>query len=121
MFKPFLARYIHNLILEGIRQRAGEVLLRHDDKEITVRYRIGNKWFYVPSPPRRAQSELFQGIKEWAGLSDERAPGSEKGVLLVTLLGKVLDLPVTLRRDPDGETITIQLTEERPTGRQEHT
>lgn len=107
--KPIIA-YVHNVILEAIRDRISEIVFRQDEGGITLRFRRGDESLYVPSPQRKAQVVLFDCLKDMAGLSSDGEPGREDGEISYTRGSEVLQLPVTLRRAPPVETIVISLS-----------
>jgi len=110
MFEEPIVKYVRNLILEAFRESVTHIVLHQYQRSVTVRYRRDDEVLYVPSPPRKAQVALFDCLKGMAGLSSEGERGREDGEISYTRGSEVLQLPVTLRRAPAGETIVISLS-----------
>jgi len=116
MFEGPIVMYVRNVVLEAFREKATDIVLRQDENGVTLRYRRGDQVLPVPSPPQKAQFVLFDYLKDVAGLSKEGASASEDGEISYTQPSEVLNLPVTLRRAPDAETIVIRLSQEEADG-----
>ena len=104
-------KFVNQLLLEAVRDRATDVHLEPYEDRTMVRYRVDGILYDMPVPPglRRFHSGIVSRIKVMANLNvaEHRLP--QDGRTKVKAGGRDLDLRVSILPTPYGEAVMIRL------------
>jgi general secretion pathway protein E/type IV pilus assembly protein PilB len=104
-----IIKLVNLIILEAFRRRASDIHLEPLERKFRVRYRIDGVLHEVESPPRRLQSAIISRVKIMAGMSiaEKRLP--QDGRIQINVMGRDLDLRVSVLPANHGETIVMRI------------
>ena len=104
-------KFVNQLLLEGVRDRATDIHLEPYDRQMVIRYRIDGILYDVPVPDglRRFHPEIVSRIKVMSNLNvaEHRLP--QDGRAKVKVEGRHLDLRISILPTPFGEAVMIRL------------
>ncbi|MCX7819798.1 MAG: type II secretion system ATPase GspE [Kiritimatiellae bacterium] len=104
-----IIKLVNLIILEAFRRRASDIHLEPLEKKFRVRYRIDGVLHEMESPPRKLQSAIISRIKIMANMSiaEKRLP--QDGRIQINVMGRDLDLRVSVLPANHGETIVMRI------------
>ena len=102
-------RFVNSLFVQAVRERASDIHIEPEEKDLTVRFRIDGVLKEVTSPPKRFHSSIITRIKIMAGLdiAEKRIP--QDGRIRIKMAGKDIDIRVATAPSVHGERITMRL------------
>jgi len=97
------------LIMEAFRNRASDIHLEPLGRKFRIRYRIDGVCHEVEGPPRRLQGAVLSRVKIMAGMdiAEKRLP--QDGRILISVLGRQIDLRVSALPGNHGESIVMRI------------
>lgn len=104
-----IIRMVNMILSNGVNERASDIHIEPQEKEITVRYRIDGVLHKVLSPPRSIQSGIISRIKIMANMNiaENRLP--QDGRIKIRFSGKEIDVRVSSLPAQFGERIVMRL------------
>jgi general secretion pathway protein E len=102
-------RFVNNLFVQAVRERASDIHIEPGEKEIKVRFRIDGVLKEVAAPPKRFQSSITTRVKIMASLNiaEKRLPLD--GRIRIKMAGKDIDIRVATAPNVHGERVTMRL------------
>jgi type II secretion system protein E len=101
---------IVNLILvQAIREKASDIHIEPFQKTLKLRYRVDGELIAAESPPKALQLAIASRIKILAGLNIAERRVPQDGRFRVKVMGKEVDLRVSILPTAYGEKIVIRL------------
>jgi general secretion pathway protein E len=102
-------RFVNNLFVQAVRERASDIHIEPEEDELTVRFRIDGVLKEVYEPPKRFHSSIITRIKIMAGLdiAEKRLP--QDGRIRIKMAGRDIDVRVATAPAVHGERITMRL------------
>ncbi|MBI3615879.1 MAG: type II/IV secretion system protein [Candidatus Omnitrophica bacterium] len=104
-------KFVNQLLLEAVRDRATDIHLEPYEHHLMIRYRIDGILYDVPVPPvlKQFHSEIASRIKVMSNLNvaEHRLP--QDGRAKVKVGGRDLDLRISILPSPFGESVMIRL------------
>ncbi len=104
-------RFVNELLLEAVRDRATDLHLEPYPQRLTLRYRIDGLLYEVPVPPGalRFYPAIVSRVKVMAALdvAEHRLP--QDGRAKVKVQDRELDLRISILPGPEGEAVMIRL------------
>lgn len=104
-----VVKLVNLILMEAVRDRANDVHIEPQDKDVRIRYRIDGVLHEVMRSPKKIQSGLVSRIKILAGMdiAERRVP--QDGRFAVNLNGKAVDFRVATLPTIYGEKIVLRL------------
>ncbi|NOZ63443.1 MAG: type II secretion system ATPase GspE [Caldiserica bacterium] len=102
---------VNLLISQGIRERASDIHIEPEEKEIRVRYRIDGILYKVQSLPKKLQLGIISRIKVLAHLNiaEKRLP--QDGRVIMKMGDREVDLRISTFPTIYGENVVIRILE----------
>ena len=102
-------RFVNNLFVQSVRERASDIHIEPAEKELKVRFRVDGVLKEMYAPPKRFQSSITTRIKIMASLNiaEKRIP--QDGRIRIKIAGKDIDIRVATAPSVYGERITMRL------------
>ncbi|MDQ6809639.1 MAG: GspE/PulE family protein [Verrucomicrobiota bacterium] len=101
---------IVNLILvQAVKEKASDIHLEPFQKMVKLRYRIDGELIMAESPPKALQLAITSRIKILAGLNIAERRVPQDGRFRIKVMGKDIDLRVSVLPTAYGEKIVIRL------------
>ncbi len=102
-------KYVHQLIIEAIRQRASDIHIEPFRDRVRIRYRIDGVCREQNAPPKAYQKAVVSRIKIMAGLdiSEKRLP--HDGRIKLNLMSRPVDLRVSTIPSIFGEGVAMRV------------
>ncbi|MDQ2866899.1 MAG: Flp pilus assembly complex ATPase component TadA [Verrucomicrobiota bacterium] len=101
---------IVNLILvQAIREKASDIHIEPFQRMLKLRYRIDGELVQAESPPKALQLAITSRIKILAGLNIAERRVPQDGRFRIKVLGKEVDLRVSILPTSHGEKIVIRI------------
>ena len=97
------------LIFEAFKVRASDIHVEPLSNRLRIRYRIDGILQEVQAPPKKIQPPIISRIKLLAGMKIEEKRLPQDGRILVTVMGKTLDLRVSALPGIHGESIVMRI------------
>lgn len=104
-----IIRFVSMLIFEAFKMRASDIHVEPLSNRLRIRYRIDGILQEVQAPPRKIQPPIISRIKLLAGMKIEEKRLPQDGRILVTVMGKTLDLRVSALPGIHGESIVMRI------------
>ena len=104
-----IIRFVSMLILEAFKARASDIHVEPLINRLRIRYRIDGILQEVQAPPKKIQPPIISRIKLLAGMKIEEKRLPQDGRILVTIMGKTLDLRVSALPGIHGESIVMRI------------
>jgi general secretion pathway protein E/type IV pilus assembly protein PilB len=104
-----IIKLVNLIILEAFRRRASDIHLEPLERKFRVRYRIDGVLQEVESPPRRLQSAIISRVKIMANMSIAEKRQPQDGRIQIQVLGRDLDLRVSVLPANHGETVVMRI------------
>ena len=104
-----IIRLVSLIILEAFRTRSSDIHLEPLEKRFRIRYRIDGILHEVENPPKYLQRNIISRLKLMAGmdLSEHRIP--QDGRIMISAMGRDLDLRVSDIPTTHGESIVMRI------------
>lgn len=104
-----IIRLVSLLIIDAYRIKASDIHIEPMETELRVRYRIDGVLRIVESPPKRLQAAIIVRLKIMSNMNiaEKRIP--QDGRIKIPVMGKDLDLRVSLIPTTHGESIVMRL------------
>ena len=101
---------IVNLILvQAVKEKASDIHIEPFQKTLKLRYRIDGELIMAESPPKALQLAITSRIKILAGLNIAERRVPQDGRFRIKVLGKEVDLRVSILPTAYGEKIVIRI------------
>ena len=101
---------IVNLILvQAVKEKASDIHIEPFQKSVKLRYRIDGELMMAESPPKALQLAITSRIKILAGLNIAERRVPQDGRFRIKVMGKDIDLRVSVLPTAYGEKIVIRL------------
>jgi general secretion pathway protein E len=104
-----IIRLVNSLMFRAVKERASDIHINPEEKDITVRYRIDGVLREVIRPPKRFQASIASRIKIMGGLNiaEKRLP--QDGRIRIKIAGKDVDIRLSTVPTAYGERIVMRL------------
>ena len=104
-----IIRLVNSLLFRAVKERASDIHVNPEERDLTVRYRIDGVLREVIRPPKRIQAALASRIKIMGGLNiaEKRLP--QDGRIRIKLAGKDVDIRLSTVPTAHGERIVMRL------------
>ena len=104
-----IIRLVNSLLFRAVKERASDVHINPEEKDISVRYRIDGVLREVIRPPKRYQASIASRIKIMGGLNiaEKRLP--QDGRIRIKIAGKDVDIRLSTVPTAHGERIVMRL------------
>jgi len=104
-----IIRLVNSLMFRAVKERASDIHILPEEKDISVRYRIDGVLREVIRPPKRFQASISSRIKIMGGLNiaEKRLP--QDGRIRIKIAGKDVDIRLSTVPTAHGERIVMRL------------
>jgi len=104
-----IIRLVNSLLFRAVKERASDIHINPEEKDISVRYRIDGVLREVIRPPKRFQASISSRIKIMGGLNiaEKRLP--QDGRIRIKIAGKDVDIRLSTVPTAHGERIVMRL------------
>jgi general secretion pathway protein E len=104
-----IIRLVNSLMFRAVKERASDIHVNPEEKDISVRYRIDGVLRDVIRPPKRYQASIASRIKIMGGLNiaEKRLP--QDGRIRIKIAGKDVDIRLSTVPTAHGERIVMRL------------
>jgi general secretion pathway protein E len=104
-----IIRLVNSLLFRAVKERASDIHINPEEKDISVRYRIDGVLREVIRAPKRYQASIASRIKIMGGLNiaEKRLP--QDGRIRIKLAGKDVDIRLSTVPTANGERIVMRL------------
>ncbi|ABC80461.1 type II secretion system ATPase GspE [Anaeromyxobacter dehalogenans] len=104
-----IIRLVNSLLFRAVKERASDIHILPEEKDISVRYRIDGVLREVIRPPKRFQASIGSRIKIMGGLNiaEKRLP--QDGRIRIKIAGKDVDIRLSTVPTAHGERIVMRL------------
>ncbi|MFY3742841.1 type II secretion system ATPase GspE [Anaeromyxobacter sp. Red801] len=104
-----IIRLVNSLLFRAVKERASDIHINPEEKDISVRYRIDGVLREVIRPPKRFQASIGSRIKIMGGLNiaEKRLP--QDGRIRIKIAGKDVDIRLSTVPTAHGERIVMRL------------
>jgi type IV pilus assembly protein PilB len=111
-----VVKLVNLIITQAIKDKASDIHIEPDEKQLRVRYRINSVMKEEASPPKHLQSEIISRIKVAADMdvSEKRLP--QDGRMMMTVDDIDVDLRISTLPTIHGEKVVIRILDRRILG-----
>ncbi len=104
-----IIRLVNSLLFRAVKERASDIHINPEERDLSVRYRIDGELRDVIRPPKRIQAALCSRIKIMGGLdiAEKRLP--QDGRIRIKIAGKDVDIRLSTVPTTHGERIVMRL------------
>ena len=104
-----IIRLVNSLLFRAVKERASDIHINPEEKDISVRYRIDGVLREVIRAPKRYQPSIASRIKIMGGLNiaEKRLP--QDGRIRIKIAGKDVDIRLSTVPTANGERIVMRL------------
>src|SRR6266498_1303108 len=104
-----IIRLVNSLMFRAVKERASDIHINPEEKDISVRYRIDGVLRDVIRPPKRYQASIASRIKIMGALNiaEKRLP--QDGRIRIKIAGKDVDIRLSTVPTAHGERIVMRL------------
>ena len=104
-----IIRLVNSLMFRAVKERASDIHILPEEKDISVRYRIDGVLREIIRPPKRYQASISSRIKIMGGLNiaEKRLP--QDGRIRIKIAGKDVDIRLSTVPTAHGERIVMRL------------
>ena len=106
-----IVKLVNLIINQAISDRASDVHIEPQEKDVRIRYRIDGVLHEIMTPPKRVQSGLISRIKIMADLNIAETRVPQDGRIGLTVGGRSVDLRVATLPTVHGEKIVLRILE----------
>src|SRR3954466_5066639 len=105
-----IIRWVNGLFSQSVKERASDIHIEPEDREVVVRYRVDGRLFKAKTASRQFMSSVVARVKIMAGLNiaEKRLP--QDGRISLKIAGRSIDIRVsTIPTSRDHERIVMRL------------
>jgi general secretion pathway protein E len=104
-----IIRLVNSLMFRAVKERASDIHINPEERDISVRYRIDGVLREVIRAPKRFQASISSRIKIMGGLNiaEKRLP--QDGRIRIKIAGKDVDIRLSTVPTANGERIVMRL------------
>lgn len=102
-------KFVRLSILQGIADRASDILFQARENELVLRYRIDGMFHEKMVAPKSISDEIISVIKIQSNLDISIRKRAQDGRMFVTFEGEKVDLRVNIFPVQDGENVTMRV------------
>jgi general secretion pathway protein E len=105
-----IIRWVNALFSQAVKERASDIHIEPEDREVLVRYRVDGRLFVAKRASRQFMSSVIARVKIMAGLNiaEKRLP--QDGRISLKIAGRSIDVRVsTIPTSRDHERIVMRL------------
>lgn len=105
-----IIRWVNNLFSQAVKERASDIHIEPEEREVIVRYRVDGELYVARSASRQFMSSVIARVKIMAGLNiaEKRLP--QDGRISLKIAGRPIDVRVsTVPTSRDYERIVMRL------------
>ncbi|MBK9516567.1 MAG: type II secretion system ATPase GspE [Anaeromyxobacter sp.] len=104
-----IIRLVNSLLFRAVKERASDIHINPEERDISVRYRIDGVLREVIRAPKRYQASIASRIKIMGGLNiaEKRLP--QDGRIRIKIAGKDVDVRLSTVPTNNGERIVMRL------------
>ncbi|MBI3019086.1 MAG: type II secretion system ATPase GspE [Deltaproteobacteria bacterium] len=104
-----IIRLVNSLLFRAVKERASDIHIEPQEREVVVRYRIDGILYDVYKPPKAFQNSITSRIKVMSDLNiaEKRLP--QDGRIKIKIAGKDIDIRVSTVPISHGERIVLRL------------
>jgi general secretion pathway protein E len=105
-----IIRWVNGLFQQAVKERASDIHIEPEEKEVLVRYRIDGQLYVARRASRQFMSSVVARVKIMAGLNiaEKRLP--QDGRISLKIAGRAIDIRVsTIPTSRDAERIVMRL------------
>ncbi len=104
-----IIRLVNSLLFRAVKERASDIHINPEERDILVRYRIDGVLREVIRPPKRFQASIASRIKIMGGLNiaEKRLP--QDGRIRIKIAGRDVDIRLSTIPTAHGERIVMRL------------
>jgi general secretion pathway protein E len=104
-----IIRLVNSLLFRAVKERASDIHIEPQERELVVRFRIDGVLQEVIKPPKRFQASITSRVKVMAGLNiaEKRLP--QDGRIRIKIAGKDVDIRVSTVPTSHGERVVMRL------------
>ncbi|HET8724278.1 MAG TPA: type II secretion system ATPase GspE [Anaeromyxobacteraceae bacterium] len=104
-----IIRLVNSLLFRAVKERASDIHINPEEKDISVRFRIDGVLREVIRPPKRFQASIASRIKIMGGLNiaEKRLP--QDGRIRIKIAGRDVDVRLSTVPTANGERIVMRL------------
>ena len=105
-----IIRWVNALFSQAVKERASDIHIEPEDREVLVRYRVDGRLFVAKRASRQFMSSVVARVKIMAGLNiaEKRLP--QDGRISLKIAGRAIDVRVsTIPTSRDHERIVMRL------------
>jgi len=104
-----IIRLVNSLLFRAVKERASDIHINPEERDISVRYRIDGELREVIRAPKRFQASISSRIKIMGGLNiaEKRLP--QDGRIRIKIAGKDVDIRLSTVPTAHGERIVMRL------------
>lgn len=104
-----IVKLVNSIITRGVRERASDIHIEPQEKDLRVRYRIDGVLHEVMRSPKNIQPGLISRFKIMAGLDIAERRKPQDGHCSLTVSGKVYDFRVATLPTIYGERVVLRI------------
>jgi len=104
-----IVRLAHSILVQAVRQRASDIHVEPQEREVVVRFRVDGTLHQVMAVPMQAHAALVSRLKIMANLdiAERRVP--QDGRIELALDGRAVDLRVSTVPSMWGESVVMRI------------
>ena len=104
-----IIRYVNQLLFQAVKERASDIHIEPQEKELLVRFRIDGILYVKGHPQKRFQNAIISRVKVMANLdiAEKRLP--QDGRIRIKLAGRDIDIRVSIVPTQFGEKVVLRL------------
>jgi general secretion pathway protein E len=105
-----IIRWVNALFSQAVKERASDIHIEPEDREVLVRYRVDGRLFVAKRASRQFMSSVVARVKIMAGLNiaEKRLP--QDGRISLKIAGRAIDVRVsTIPTSRDAERIVMRM------------
>jgi general secretion pathway protein E len=102
-------RWVNNLFYNAVRDRASDIHIEANDKEVVVRYRIDGDLYPVKTAHKGFHKSIVSRVKIEAGLNIAESRLPQDGRITKKIQGRLIDVRVSTIPNVKGERIVMRL------------
>ncbi|MBI4040424.1 MAG: type II secretion system ATPase GspE [Deltaproteobacteria bacterium] len=106
-----IIRLVNSLMFRAVKERASDIHIEPQEREVIVRFRIDGVMYDVYKPPKAFQNSIISRVKVMADLNiaEKRVP--QDGRIRIKVAGKDIDIRVSTVPVSFGERIVLRLAD----------
>lgn len=104
-----IERFVRLSILQGITDRASDIIFESRESSLVLRYRIDGVWHEKAQAPKNISDEIISVVKILSDLDISVRKKAQDGRMFVNHNGERVDLRVNILPIQDGENITMRI------------